>query len=216
MNEIYFVLDKINNKNYLESNISDNKKIKEIVSISFQLYLINELYNDNLTSTIEKIVLEEFDNSLIDNKNKEIKLIEKKISSLLDLGLESKIENTILESKMNELTKDKCKLENELNKLIEQRDSKENYNNRINDIKNKINTLNRLECFDRQVFEYMISKIIIGKSDNNEKQYPLHITFVLKNDDEISGYTNSTNKKRSLNNARLDITRDTLRKYHNS
>lgn len=164
---------------------------------------------DNLTSTIEKIVLEEFDNSLIDNKNKEIKLIEKKISSLLDLGLESKIENTILESKMNELTKDKCKLENELNKLIEQRDSKENYNNRINDIKNKLNTLNRLECFDRQVFEYMISKIIIGKSDDNEKQYPLHITFVLKNDDEISGYTNSTNKKRSLNNARLDITRDT-------
>ena len=55
----------------------------------------------------------------------------------------------------------------------------------------------------------MISKIIIGKSDDNEKQYPLHITFVLKTDDEISGYTNSTNKKRSLNNARLDISRDT-------
>lgn len=55
---------------------------------------------DSLTSTIEKIVLEEFDNSLIDNKNKEINLIEKKISSLLDLGLETKIEN-----KMNELTK---------------------------------------------------------------------------------------------------------------
>ena len=159
---------------------------------------------DNLTGTIEKIVLEEFD-----NKNKEIKLIEKKISSLLYLGLESKIENTILESKMNELTKDKCKLENELSKLIEQRDSKENYNNRINDIKNKLNTLNRLESFDRQVFEYMISKIIIGKTDDNKKQYSLHITFVLKTDDEISGYTNSTNKKKNLNNARLDTTRDT-------
>ena len=46
MNEINFVLDKINNMNYLESNICDNKKIKEIVSISFQLYLINELYKD--------------------------------------------------------------------------------------------------------------------------------------------------------------------------
>lgn len=55
----------------------------------------------------------------------------------------------------------------------------------------------------------MISKIIIGKSDDNEKQNPLHIIFVLKTDDEISGYTNSTNKKRSLNNARLDISRDT-------
>ena len=53
MNEIYFVLDKINNKNYLESNISDNKKIKEIVSISFQLYLINELYKDNLITKNE-------------------------------------------------------------------------------------------------------------------------------------------------------------------
>ena len=53
MNEIYFVLDKINNKNYLESNISDNKKIKEIASISFQLYLINELYNDNLITKNE-------------------------------------------------------------------------------------------------------------------------------------------------------------------
>ena len=62
---------------------------------------------DNLTNTIQKIVLEEFDNNLIDSKTKEIKIIEKKISSLLDLGLESKIENTILESKMSELTKEK-------------------------------------------------------------------------------------------------------------
>ena len=53
MNEINFVLDKINNKNYLESNICDNKKIKEIVFISFQLYLINELYKDNLITKNE-------------------------------------------------------------------------------------------------------------------------------------------------------------------
>ena len=45
MNEINFVLDKINNKNCLESSICDNKKIKEIVSISFRLYLTNELYS---------------------------------------------------------------------------------------------------------------------------------------------------------------------------
>ena len=53
MNEINFVLDKINNKNYLESNICDNKKVKEIVSIFFQLYLINELYKDNLITKNE-------------------------------------------------------------------------------------------------------------------------------------------------------------------
>ena len=52
MNEIYFVLDKINNKNYLESNINDNKKIKEIVSISFQLYLINELPKCSASSIV--------------------------------------------------------------------------------------------------------------------------------------------------------------------
>ena len=40
MNEINFFLDKINNMNYLESNICDNKKIKEIVSISFLLSII--------------------------------------------------------------------------------------------------------------------------------------------------------------------------------
>ena len=42
MNEINFVLDKIN-----------NKKVKEIVSIYFQLYLINELYKDNLITKNE-------------------------------------------------------------------------------------------------------------------------------------------------------------------
>ena len=55
----------------------------------------------------------------------------------------------------------------------------------------------------------MISKIIIGNNNENEERYPLYITFVLKTDDEISGYTNSTNKKKNLNNARLDTTRDT-------
>lgn len=34
---------------------------------------------------------------------------------------------------------------------------------------------------------------------------------LLKTDDEILGYTNSTNKKKCLNNARLDIERDTRR-----
>lgn len=53
MNEINFVFDKFNSKSYLESNISDNKKVKEIVSISFQLYLINELYKDNLITKNE-------------------------------------------------------------------------------------------------------------------------------------------------------------------
>lgn len=62
----------------------------------------------------------------------------------------------------------------------------------------------------------MISKIIIGKDYENEEQYPLHITFVLKTDDEISDYTNSTNKKKSLNNARLDTLRDTCGKYFNT
>ncbi len=53
MNEINFVLDKINNLNYLESNISYNKKIKEIVSIFFQLYLINQLYKNHLIAKNE-------------------------------------------------------------------------------------------------------------------------------------------------------------------
>lgn len=47
------------------------------------------------------------------------------------------------------------------------------------------------------------------ENDDSEKQYPLHFTFVLKTDDEISGYTNLTNKKKSLNNVRLAILRDT-------
>lgn len=47
------VFAKFNNKSYLESNISDNKKVKEIVSISFQLYLINKLYKDNLITKNE-------------------------------------------------------------------------------------------------------------------------------------------------------------------
>lgn len=55
MNEINFVLDKINNMNYLESNICDNKKIKKLYlfPFSFQLYLINELYKDNLITKNE-------------------------------------------------------------------------------------------------------------------------------------------------------------------
>ena len=35
MNEINFVLDKINNKNYLESNICDNKKLKKLYLFPF-------------------------------------------------------------------------------------------------------------------------------------------------------------------------------------
>lgn len=96
---------------------------------------------------------------------------------------------------MDELTNKKAGLEKQLENLLEQKENQSNYNDRIDKIKNKINSLRKLESFDREVFECVISKIIIGKVSESEEKYPLHITFVFKTGDEVSGYTKSTKKK---------------------
>ena len=150
---------------------------------------------ESLTNTISKIILEEFDDTLVESKQKEIAVIDKKISNLLDLSLDSKIERSVLENKMDELVNKKASLEKQLEKLLEQKEHQSNYNDRIDKIKSKINSLSKLEYFDREVFECVISKIIIGKVSESEKKYPLHITFVFKTGDEVSGYTKSTKKK---------------------
>ena len=48
MNEINFVLNKLNNKNYLESNISDNKKIIKIWSKTYKKLDIYSVFANGL------------------------------------------------------------------------------------------------------------------------------------------------------------------------
>ncbi|AOY74717.1 recombinase family protein [Clostridium formicaceticum] len=111
---------------------------------------------------------------------KRIDVLKKKISKLTDLYLEEAIEKKEYQTKYTELNK-------ELDELVE---TYEDLNSRMVDeiqMKKRIRKLkNMLEAdeivteFDRQVFENLIEKVVVGEIDENGSINPYKLTFIYR------------------------------------
>ena len=116
---------------------------------------------------------------------KEIYKIENNINKLIDLHLEGILDKASFEVKHIELIQELEKVkfnEKEIQEAV----------NKEGDLQDRINTFRKLfedneflEKFDREIFESVIDKIIVGKIDENGDVNPYSITFVFKTGLEI-------------------------------
>ena len=128
--------------------------------------------------------------------NHEISKVKDKIDNLVKLKIESKINIEVYE-------KNNSELEMELDALNAQREKLENYiseNASISDRIKKFSVLlknNKLMSeFDREIFETIISNIIIGGKNEYGIDSPYLITFILKTGAEMT--VDVDKKKESL------------------
>ena len=137
-------------------------------------------------------------------------LEEEKIDKLIDLNLNGTISVETLREK-------KAKLRNKINKIEKEQEHLQleladgvSLNQGLNKFKTLFKDNEIMPEFDKDVFELMIKKVIIGEKETNGNTNPRVITFILKSGNEIKCEDNK-NQQSSYENSKnyLQKTSDT-------
>ena len=160
--------------------------IEEAFTESYKLLCNN---NKELIQTflneMEEIIQEESNESSIKRLEEEKQILKEKIDKLIDLNLNGTINIETLQEK-------KVKLQNKINSIekeqehlqIELEDSI-SLNQGLNKFKTLFKDNEIMPEFDKDVFELMIEKVIIGEKESIGEINPRVITFILKSGNEI-------------------------------
>ena len=160
--------------------------IEEAFTESYKLLCNN---NKKLIQTflneMEEIIQEESDESSIKRLEEEKQILKEKIDKLIDLNLNGTITLKILQEK-------KAKLQNKINNIEKEQEHLQleledsiSLNQGLNKFKTLFKYNEIMQEFDKDVFELMIEKVIIGEKETNGKNNPRVITFILKSGNEI-------------------------------
>ncbi|MNW42697.1 hypothetical protein D3C74_198760 [compost metagenome] len=122
----------------------------------------------------------QFANKQLSKVKHEIQALEQKRSNLIDLHLDEKIDRSTYEHKYDEL-------ESTLTELIEVREQLEasaqeeiDVEKRLQQFRNVLQSNTVLSEFDRNVFESVIEKVIMGEEQEDGSVEPYQLTFVFK------------------------------------
>ena len=134
---------------------------------------------------MEEIIQEESNESSIKRLEKQKQILKEKIDKLIDLNLNGTISTETLQEK-------KAKLQNKINKITKEQEHLQleiedsmSLNQGLNKFKTLFKDNEIMPNFDKDVFELMIEKVIIGEKDSKGKINPRVITFILKSGNEI-------------------------------
>ena len=172
--------------------------IEEAFTESYKL-----LCNDNkeliqiFLNEMEEIIQEESNESSIKRLEEEKQILKEKIGKLIDLNLNGTITLETLQEK-------KAKLQNKINSIAKEQEHLQleledsiSLNQGLNKFKTLFIDNEIMPKFDKDVFELMIEKVIIGEKEENGNKNPRVITFILKSGNEIK-CEDSTNEKNSV------------------
>jgi len=115
--------------------------------------------------------------------------VQKKKKKILDLLLDDQLEKALFENSMNELSEEEKTLKEKIEGFNLKLEHEVELKKRIDRLKAALNSNIKLEKFDRHIFESLIEKVIIGKTDENGVVDPYYITFIYKTglDNTVNG-----------------------------
>ena len=134
---------------------------------------------------MEEIIQEESNESSIKRLEEQKQILKEKIDKLIDLNLNGTISTETLQEK-------KAKLQNKINKITKEQEHIQleledsiSLNQGLSKFKTLFKDNEIMPKFDKDVFELMIEKVIIGEKDRKGKVNPRVITFIIKSGNEI-------------------------------
>ncbi len=119
--------------------------------------------------------------AIINKMESQKQVLEEKENSLLNLLIDGTIDKDIYNTKKIELNKKIKKIQKEQEQLECQLDDKNMFNSGVEKIKNVFEYDNQeLLSFDKEIFEALVYKVIIGETDKNGNRDPYVIRFIIK------------------------------------
>ena len=147
---------------------------------------------------IESILKENTTETIVTKLEKGKEKINKKLANLLELNLEGRINKKQYTSKFDELNTELIKIENKIQNLLKETNRTESIKLRLNKFKSLFKNIDIMPKFDKDVFECLIDKVVIGETLENGTINPYTIRFICKNGTEINckdKFTNMSDKQ---------------------
>lgn len=156
-----------------------------------------ELYNliiENKHKTKEQLLnaikntLEEVDyQKELDKLDTEENKLRNRLSNLVDMQLDKIIDKTTYISKEQEIKEKLTNIDNKRLEILILKNENNKISTKIKEIEKVINAPTSITEFDRQVFDNIVEKIIVGETNENGLNNPNVIRFILKTGVEFKG-----------------------------
>ena len=120
----------------------------------------------------------------------------------MELNLEGRINKEQYTLKFDELDTELLKIDSKIQKLLTETNRTESIKNRLNKFKSLFKNIDIMPKFDKDVFECLIDKVIIGEIQEDGTINPYTIRFICKNGSEINckdEFTATSNRQHSNN-----------------
>jgi DNA invertase Pin-like site-specific DNA recombinase len=161
------------------------------VVVDFLKTVEESISKTNLTKKIKKL-------------SDEIYQLENKLGKLVELNIEGIINKETYEDKYRITSEELSKLKSELEQLDDAFEEQKILESKMKSFRLAFDKNELLEEFDREIFENVIDKVIVGKVDENGKENPYSVTFVFKTGMELEEDC-STKKDKGIHDNSNDI-----------
>lgn len=128
--------------------------------------------------------------------------VDKKKKKILNLLLEEQLNKNLFENFMDELEEEEKALKDKIEGFNLKLEHEVELIKRIDRLKKTLNSDFKLEKFDRHIFESLIEKVIIGKTNENGEVDPYNITFIYKTglDNMVNGEKHKIDGRKKVSN----------------
>lgn len=168
--------DACNNSKFLRNNV-----LEEIfVQVYNSIILNKHKTKEKLLNAIKDTITNTDYKSRIDKLNQEKIVLEKRLSNLIDMKLDDYENKNMYTSKEKEINEKILKIVNEINEYQYLEQENNQIANQLEQIENMINVPLSLKEFDREAFDSIVDKIVVGEIDDDGNINPDIIRLVLK------------------------------------
>lgn len=135
---------------------------------------------ETVISNVESVLSNQVDMNKKKQLEREISALETKKSRVTDMLIDGMIDKGSYDEKLLEITRKIHTLSERKNLLDEALNKQKNVGRRMSALREILNKEKVLDVFDRDVFESIIEKVIVGGYDKDGNPDPYKLTFVLK------------------------------------
>lgn len=133
------------------------------------------LQENNSKEEIEKLNIQEHD-------------LKERLKKLLDLKLDNTITEEAFKEKNYEIERKIRNIQKQIENKASTVNKEDNLKSKVEEIKNLLKSHNIITEFDREVFDILVDKVIIGEMDEEGNKNPYVISFILKSSKKSDSY----------------------------
>ena len=192
---VYWACSSAVEKNGLENECGKAVTIRdeEVKSLFVSLFnkFLNQSKSDDLIKKIKDVISSDNSEEKIKKINKKIEQVKDRMSKLVDLSINSNIDNDVFNQKNYDLNNELIELEKEKNEILNIKQHIQKEEKRLKSIEKELNNSSTIYRFDDEVFKKLIKKVIIGEYNDKGIYDPTVLKFVLN----LNNYGSDTSEK---------------------